>query len=37
MSEMVPCGDLLADGHRLFDASCTACRECNSDAPEWTI
>jgi Holliday junction resolvase len=32
-----PCGDFVADGHSVYDPRCGACREANSDAPEWTI
>jgi hypothetical protein len=32
-----PCGRIVADGHAAYDPDCGACREANSDAPEWTI
>ena len=38
MSEdLIPCGDIVAGGHEVYDPECAACVEANSDAPEWTV
>lgn len=33
----MPCGRVVADGHEVYDDTCGACHEMNSDAPDWTL